>query len=453
MLHVFLVACSQEVYLMTAMNGTTTKKAQATGLKRHGLDLIDEANNTFLEAANQTDSAKGFRDEMDEKCSKAEMAEAYSDNDEAGELTASNIEESSHATEASYAPEQLERLRSIGIVTLGELEAKNPEPLPLVVEGLLEAGQIASFVGATKSGKTMALLDLATVMHNGGGLWLGRQVVGGRVLYIDNELQERKIVERLGAVNKARGSRSGSASFQVWTLRGKYLTIEEIADLVVKKIEPGDFQLIILDSLYVAMPDGSESDDGVMKRVAKAAGRITTATGAAMILSHHSTKGNQATRSVADVGSGSGVLQRYINAHCVLREHSQKGMAVFEAKLRDFDEDDYGNAETWEFKYPLWRLRPDIDPTLKAGTTQGDVRRKENLSESARRVLEAVRKYPNRKVSDYRTLAAKDGCATMGKETVERALKVLIERGDVVYDSHTDTYAPSASTSQVDLPF
>ncbi len=437
---------------MTALNGISTKKAHIAGETQHGLEWIDEANNTFLEAANQTDSAEGFWREFDDARSADEMAEADGDNDEAGELTASNIEESSPATEASYTPEQLERLRSIGIVTLGELEAKNPEPLPLVVEGLLEAGQIASFVGATKSGKTMALLDLATVMHNGGGLWLGRQVVGGRVLYIDNELQERKIVERLGAVNKARGSRSGSASFQVWTLRGKYLTIEEIADLVVDSIKPGDFQLIILDSLYVAMPDGSESDDGLMKRVAMAAGRITTATGAAMILSHHSTKGNQATRSVADVGSGSGVLQRYINAHCVLREHSQEGMAVFEAKLRDFERD-YCKAQTWEFKYPLWRLRPDIDPTLKAGTTQGEVRRKENLSESARRVLEAVRKHPNRKVSDYRTLAAKDGCAKMGKETVERALKALIKSGLVVHDKHTDTYAPSVTIPKADLPF
>jgi hypothetical protein len=436
---------------MNALNGISTKKAHAAGETQHGLDLIERANDTFLEDANQQDSTDGFWGEMDDACSVAELAEADGDTDEADNLKASEVENSS-PTEASYTPEQLERLRSIGIVTLGELEAKNPEPLPLVVEGLLEAGQIASFVGATKSGKTMALLDLATVMHNGGGLWLGRQVVGGRVLYIDNELQERKIVERLGAVNKARGSRSGSASFQVWTLRGEYLTIKEIADLVASTFKPGDFQLIILDSLYVAMPDGSESDDGLMKRVARAAGQITTATGAAMILSHHSTKGNQATRSVADVGSGSGVLQRYINAHCVLREHSQKGMAVFEAKLRDFDEDD-GNAETWEFKYPLWRLRPDIDPTLKAGTTQGDVRRKENLSESARRVLEAVRKYPNRKVSDYRTLAAKDGCATMGKETVERALKVLIDRGDVVHDKHTDTYAPSGTTPKAELPF
>jgi hypothetical protein len=360
--------------------------------------------------------------------------------------------ESSTSQQSGFSAEHLKMLRSLGAVTLTDLKNRNPEPLPLVVEGLLEAGQLATFIGSSKAGKTMALLDLAAVMQNGGGQWLGRRVVGGNVLYIDLELQDRKIVERFSEIYEARGFKADSSELPVWPLRNEMLNIDQIAKKIRAKVTPGFFNLIILDSLYLAMPDGSESSDETMKRACKAARRIAGHTGAAVILTHHSTKGNQATKDITDVGGGHNTLGRFADAHCILRKHSQDGMYVFEAVLRNFEQE-HGKPQTWQFEFPLWKLRPDVEPVLAAGKSNSEVRNKEKSSESESLVYKAVCDHPNLTVSAYRKLAAKPGCASMGKEAVEKALKALIRKGKVIHDANTDTYAPSKTSEDGAMPF
>jgi RecA-family ATPase len=65
----------------------------------------------------------------------------------------------------------------------------------------------------------------------------------------------------------------------------------------------------------------------VMNQVAAYADRMA----AAFCLVHHTSKGNQANKSVVDTGAGAAAMARAADCHCVLREHETDGAVVMEA--------------------------------------------------------------------------------------------------------------------------
>jgi AAA domain len=80
-----------------------------------------------------------------------------------------------------------------------------PTPPRELIAGLYPVGT-SNLSSATKaSGKTLATLDQTLAIVSGGGEWLGREVTGGRALYIHEEDAAWRVRERAYALARVRG--------------------------------------------------------------------------------------------------------------------------------------------------------------------------------------------------------------------------------------------------------
>ena len=71
------------------------------------------------------------------------------------------------------------------------------------------------------------------------------------------------------------------------------------------------FDIIIIDALYKALPkDVDENSNGQITSIYNLLDNYALATGAAIVLVHHTSKGNQSNKSVTDIGSGAGAQSR-----------------------------------------------------------------------------------------------------------------------------------------------
>jgi hypothetical protein len=85
----------------------------------------------------------------------------------------------------------------------------------------------------------------------------------------------------------------------------------------------------------------------------------------ALLIVHHSSKGNQSDKRPVDVGSGASAQARSADGHIALREHEQENCVVFDCRVRSFPPPD---PMVLRWTYPLWQRDLGLDPTaLKTG--------------------------------------------------------------------------------------
>lgn len=233
-----------------------------------------------------------------------------------------------------------------------------------LVEGLIRRGEIAQINNAPKSYKTMGVIDMCLSIATGTPFLGHFPTKRGRVLLIDNECHEETIKNRISAVAQARGITTEQIGdrFVFDCLRGRLTDINSLAATYFTEIPEGHFDLIVLDALYRFMPRGmSENDNGAMTDVFNTLDLVASRTGASLLNVHHTSRGNQATKSVTDVGAGAGAMSRAADTYLVVREHELAGMHVFEGVTRSFQNPE---ALSIKFEWPCWQAKQDIEPVL-----------------------------------------------------------------------------------------
>jgi hypothetical protein len=201
---------------------------------------------------------------------------------------------------------------------LVERYSKRPETL---IEGLLRRGDTAGFIGSTKSRKTWMIIGLAVALAIGRN-WLKFEIKKPcRVLVVDNELQISDLLWRYTVVCESMGidpkQLDGLVTFL--PLRGKLMDIESLSK-ELEAIGAGKHDVVILDSLYKFFPQGfSENDNAAMTKLLCIADKISLDLKAAVIFTHHQSKGRQDSKTTTDVGSGAGALSRSTDLHFVCR--------------------------------------------------------------------------------------------------------------------------------------
>lgn len=247
-------------------------------------------------------------------------------------------------------------------LTAWELIDSHPSLRPIVVDGHLREGEVGTLISGSKSRKTWHLLNLA-VSTTAGQMWLGRyQTAQGNVLYIDNELHEESLAFRLPQVAEALGVSPDvyGPRLCIQSLRGRLMDVDQL-DPLMRTIERGMFKLIILDALYRFWPAGlDENSNADIAQILNRIDQYAKITGAAFLLVHHSTKGNQAGKGIMDVGAGGGALGRGVDWHSVLRPHEEADCCVMESEVRSFPKPAPIGLR-WNF--PLWRYDSFLDPT------------------------------------------------------------------------------------------
>jgi RecA-family ATPase len=251
-----------------------------------------------------------------------------------------------------------------------------PELEPEIIQGMYRRGEKMILGAPSKGKKTFALINLYVAVSNEKE-WLGRQCNQGKALYVNLELSEKGFKRRLRAVKEAMGVASVNGS-KAWHLRGKNGDIALLADAIIRRAKPGEFDLVIIDPAYKSLGNRDENKAGDIADFLNHVERITTETGSAVILAHHFPKGSAAERQARDKTSGSGVWMR--DPDLALNFTPQKKSDndpepdytrfTVEAVPREYpDIPDF----VVEFKFPLFAVDGSGDPKAtrkKAGPKQ-----------------------------------------------------------------------------------
>jgi len=236
-----------------------------------------------------------------------------------------------------------------------------PELREAVIDGLLRRGEVLGFIGGPKTSKTWAVIALALAVGRGAN-WFDHACIQGRVLLIDNELQQSTLSFRLAKVMKAYGLHSSEMDerIEVISLRGQSMDVHQLGRLFAS-IKPREFDLVIVDSIYHTFPDDcDENSNSDIRKVYAAYQRYAEQLDAGLVVVHHASKGAQGNKSITDVGAGAGSASRAVDSHVILRAHDEPGAVVLDAVLRSFPPP---AASCWQFKMPIFWPATELDPT------------------------------------------------------------------------------------------
>jgi hypothetical protein len=253
-----------------------------------------------------------------------------------------------------------------GAISLTELIANFQGLNKPLIHGLLREGETMNIIASPKIGKSW-LVNSLTISIASGMDWLGFKVNPGHVLLIDNELHVNTTTYRYIEVTKALGlpSHLYSDNLKVKSLRGQLKDMNQLSEMFTK-IKPGKYDVIVIDAFYRTLPAGTDENDngaiaGLYNQLDVHANRLQCA----FILIHHTSKGNQANKSVTDVGAGAGSQSRAADTHVILRGHEEDDKVVMDAATRSWPP---LKTLVLAKQHPLFVIDDDADPTALAGS-------------------------------------------------------------------------------------
>ena len=302
-----------------------------------------------------------------------------------------------------------ENTSAMNIRSAATLIKEFPEQRPYVIDGLVRRGETMNIISAPKTGKSWLSIGLALVVC-AGLKWLGQfWTKQGKVLIIDNELYPEVSSHRIPWVAQAMEINPEDYADRLFVanLRGQLIDLKKLA-IQLSAMEPDEYSLIVLDAWYRFQPEGSdENSNSDVSALYNLLDSVAAKIGCAFVCIHHSSKGNQASKGVTDVGSGAGAQSRAPDAHLVMRSHEDPNAIVVEAAVRSFKPVE-PFCIRWDF--PRWVSADDLDPAdlrqekprkrANAATTEEQGPSKEELqakreAERREKVIEAYQAYPD----------------------------------------------------------
>jgi hypothetical protein len=245
--------------------------------------------------------------------------------------------------------------------------AKPMEKPKVLIEGVLEKGSKMTVAGCSKGYKTWLMLDLSISLACGQP-WLGLPTTQSKVLYLNLEMKKTQVRPRIEAIVTAKNLTIPEGSLYIWNLRGRAASFEKIVPKIIEQLKNTKYDAILLDPLYKIYGEIDENKAGDVARLMNELERLAEKSGAAVILSEHYSKGNQANKESIDRASGSGVFARDPDAMLTFTKHEVEDAFTVESTLRDFKRLEPFVVK-WE--YPLLVRDGLLNPKkLKTGITK-----------------------------------------------------------------------------------
>lgn len=272
---------------------------------------------------------------------------------------------------------------SVGLANLPKLP-------PELIEGVVRVGHKMMISGASKSGKSFLLMELAIALAEG-TKWLGFQCKKSKVIYINLEIDRPSFINRFIQIYEAiKLKPKHNHDIAIWNLRGEAMPLDKFAPILIRRVAQRGYDAIIIDPIYKVIT-GDENKASDMGAFTNLFDMICKETGCTVIFSHHHSKGPQGFKRAMDRASGSGVFARDPDALVDLIElnitedlrrkhtHNESSTAWrMESSLREFN--NFKPLNFW-FEYPIHRI--DDQETLKKKYADGDARA--NLERSSKR--------------------------------------------------------------------
>lgn len=219
-----------------------------------------------------------------------------------------------------------------------------PKKRPIITNYLRE-GEAMLLSGNPKAGKSFLIVQLALAVATG-GKWIGMMCQKKSVLYIDAELSPEMTAERVKDIREKMGINYFPEDLHVINTKKADITLKDIADDFSHGLRTDE--LVIIDPLYMFL-NSDENDNSQMKKEMEQIKRIS-ATGTAVVVVHHMSKGIQSGKMSIDRASGAGVLGRFFDSILTLN--------LLNKEPTDKDRPERVEADTRSFQQPapvnLW---------------------------------------------------------------------------------------------------
>lgn len=192
---------------------------------------------------------------------------------------------------------------------LGEVWDSMPPLAPPLIDGLLRQGHKMLISGPSKAGKSFAQIEMAIAIAEG-IRWMGWPCTGGKVVYVNFELDRPSCLHRFADVYRAMGIRAEHrGNIDIWNLRGQSMQLDKLAPKLIRRARKANPIAIILDPIYKTLT-GDENSAEQMAIFCNQFDRVCSEVGCSVIYCHHHSKGAQGGKKAMDRASGSGVFAR-----------------------------------------------------------------------------------------------------------------------------------------------
>lgn len=180
------------------------------------------------------------------------------------------------------------------------------EPPEWIIKGVLPRADLGVLYGASGSGKSFAVLDMALAVARGAD-WRERPVKQGAVLYVAAE-GGGGVASRVKAYAIDKGLSLDGVPLGIMNAVPNFLIEEDITAVVEAMAAAGPTDLVVVDTFAQVTPGANENSGEDMGLALRHARAIRDATGAMVLLVHHSGKdaargarGWSGIRAAADV--------------------------------------------------------------------------------------------------------------------------------------------------------
>ncbi len=283
-------------------------------------------------------------------------------------------------------------------VPLSLYSKRNVEPAPELIHGLLRGGEKMLLTGASKSGKSFLLMELALALATGRS-WLGFPCEKTHVLYLNVEMEDMAAAWRIKKICEQWDIDMSSINrLSMRTITGKGMNLRRLRRYLEGLNEEKElvYDVIIIDPIYKLL-EGDENSSTTINQLTDLTDWICQELNMTVIYSHHHSKGSKGSTRAMDRSSGSGIFARDADALVDLIElevppevrekPDNKDITAFrmEAVLRDYPRFEPINLF---FRYPVHEL--DTEGILAETGIAGVPR--SNLNKSSKRVSEKDRK-------------------------------------------------------------
>lgn len=232
------------------------------------------------------------------------------------------------------------------VITAGEI-ARRP-PGDWFIKGLLPKAELVVLYGASGSGKTFVALSLAAAIARGND-WRGLRTRKARVLYIAAE-GGTGVGKRVEAYAKHHDINASDLEIGIITVPPNLMQKDDISELVASITASGGVDIIIVDTYAQTTPGANENSGEDMGLALANCRSLTAATGAMVLLVHHS--GKDASRGAR----GWSGLRAAADAQLEVVRHDNGTRELKIDKMKDGDD-----GLSWGFKLEIIDIGIDRD--------------------------------------------------------------------------------------------
>lgn len=179
-------------------------------------------------------------------------------------------------------------------------------PAQWIIKGLLPRASLAVLYGASGSGKTFFALDIAGCVARGAA-WRGVPVAQGTVAYVVAE-GASGFRDRAHAYCRQHDIEPDSFPVRILADAPNMMNNTDVTDIIAALKDLGPLAVVFLDTYARVMGNGNENEAQDVNRVVRNCDLIHKATGAIVVLVHHTGKddsagarGSSALRAATDV--------------------------------------------------------------------------------------------------------------------------------------------------------